>query len=248
MDAAMGTALLARKIDPLRAPLTHPEAVASIHASHVAAGAELVLTCTFQANPITLGEELEPVGQAAVRLARASGASLVLGTIGPMGSPREFPSLAALAMTAEALRGVDAVLLETCSSPDALQAAAFLHFRLGLTVWLSLAYRHSDGRLLTRSGHGPEVFARHAARHGVAALGVNCGNRVTPEDCSAILDIYRQEVELPVFARPNAGPPGEPMYPLSSFAALMADWVGGCCGATAEHLNAIQGRISSQRG
>ncbi len=245
MDAAIGTALLARGIDPLLAPLTHPRDVAAVHASHVAAGAECVLTATFQANPITLGDDLDDVCRAAVRLARGSGSRLVLGSVGPMGSPRDFPSHAALATAAQALDGVDALLLETCSSPAAMEAAAFVHHRLGVPVWLSLAYHHVEGRLVTLSGHGPEVYACHAARHGVAALGVNCGKDISPADCAAVVRIYRQETDLPVFARPNAGSPGGEAYPPGSFGALDADWVGGCCGTTADHLRAMARRDSS---
>jgi 5-methyltetrahydrofolate--homocysteine methyltransferase len=241
MDAAMGTALMARNIDPLLAPLTHPDEVAAIHRSHVAAGAEAVLTATFQANPITLGEgRLVNVGRAAVRLARSSGAALVLGSVGPIltpGSMHELADMDTLRPTLEALSGVDAVLLETWSSPAALSAAAFAFHRHALQVWLSLTYHRVDGRLVTFSGHGPEVYARHAARHGVAALGVNCGRDVSPSDCAAIVRIYRQETDLPIFARPNAGTPEE-----FAAAALDVDWAGGCCGTTAEHLRALIAR------
>lgn len=247
MDAAMGTALLARGIDPLRAALTNRGEVAAVHASHVAAGAECVLTATFQANPFTLGDELQALARAAVRLARASGARLVLGSVGPLGWPDELPDEEALERTARALHGVDALLLETWSTPAALQAAALVQGRLALPAWVSLAYRHAEGRLVTFSGHGPEHFARQAGRHGVAALGVNCGKDISPADVAAVVRVYRANAGLPLFARPNAGTPGGVTHGPEEFAAaaIEADWVGGCCGTTAEHLRALGGLSTS---
>ncbi|MBY0230946.1 MAG: homocysteine S-methyltransferase family protein [Gemmataceae bacterium] len=235
MDAAMGTALLGQGIDPLLAPLTHPRAVAAIHASHREAGAEALLTATFQANPATVGDRLEELGRAAVRLARSSRSALVLGDAGPMGWPREFPDWDALKLTLDALDGADALLLETCSTPQALEASAFAFHRAGWEeVWLSLAYHRVEGRVVSFSGHGPEVFARHAARHGVAALGVNCGKGLSMDDIAEVLRVYAENTSLPLFARPNAdaGEPG----PLPG-----AAWVGGCCGTDADWLRRMKG-------
>ena len=74
---------------------------------------------------------------------------------------------------------------------------------------LSLAYHRVGGELMTYSGHMPETFARHAVRHGVAALGVNCGKDIDLGDVCEILRRYRAETDLPLFARPNAGTPVE---------------------------------------
>ncbi|MGL4553988.1 MAG: homocysteine S-methyltransferase family protein [Gemmataceae bacterium] len=233
MDGACGTALLARGLDPLTAVRTHPGAVAALHAGHVAAGADVVLTATFQART-------SEVCRRAVEAARLARPRFVLGSVGPC--RREE-----LAEAVAGLGSADGIVLETFSSPEALELAAFAHHRLPETqdvpVLLSLTYLRRGGELVTFSGHAPETFARHAARHGVAALGVNCGRDVTPEDCAAILRRYRRECDLPLFARPNAGSPGGEAIPPGRFAA--ADWsdaamVGGCCGTTAAHVAALR--------
>src|SRR5262249_5825973 len=121
-------------------------------------------------------------------------------------------------------------------------------------VLLSLAYlRRADGALVTYSGHAPETFARHASRHGVAALGVNCGRDVGLEEAAEVVRRYRRATDLPLFARPNAGTPslagGEAVYPRTP--ALMAGglpelleagaaMVGGCCGTTPAHIAAFR--------
>jgi methionine synthase I (cobalamin-dependent) len=233
MDAATGTALLERGLDPVTAVETHPAAVAALHAGHVAAGAEVVLTATFQARRFETCRR-------GVEVARLARPRFVLGSVGPC--RREE-----LAEIVAGLEGVDGLLLETFSSPEALELAAFAHHRLpeteGMPVFLSLTYLRRGGELVTFSGHAPQTYARHAARHGVAALGVNCGKDVTPEDCVEILRRYRSECDLPLFARPNAGSPGGVVISPERFAET--DWsiaamVGGCCGTTAAHVAALR--------
>jgi methionine synthase I (cobalamin-dependent) len=263
MDGAMGTRLL-----PLGLPcceqanLTHPDCVRDLHAGYVVAGARVLLTNTFQANPAALHrhgleDRLEEIAARAVRLARLASPAFVLGSVGPIftpGSRREFADRAALGRCLAALTGVDGVLFETCSTPDALAAVEFALHRVGevedLPLLLSLTYhRDGDGRLVTFSGHAPEVFARHAARHGVAALGVNCGKDVGLGEAAEVLRRYRNETDLPLFARPNAGTPDPSgAYPRSpaDFAeaapALLtagASMVGGCCGTAEQHIAAM---------
>jgi 5-methyltetrahydrofolate--homocysteine methyltransferase len=76
LDAAMGTSLMTHGLAG-RAPawnLTHPSVVQAVHAAHVAAGAQVVLTNTF------VGASAEQAA-AAVRLARGSGARYVGGSL-----------------------------------------------------------------------------------------------------------------------------------------------------------------------
>jgi 5-methyltetrahydrofolate--homocysteine methyltransferase len=117
---------------------------------------------------------------------------------------------------------------------------------------LSLTYRRdAAGRLTTFSGHGPATFARHAARHGVAALGVNCGRDIGPKEILEILACYRQETDLPLFARPNAGPPEASLAPdelVSGMEPLVragVAMIGGCCGTTPEHIRCLAARLAS---
>ncbi|HSN89777.1 MAG TPA: homocysteine S-methyltransferase family protein, partial [Anaeromyxobacteraceae bacterium] len=93
LDGAMGTALIARGLPPGAFPeewaLERPEEVAAVHAAHAAAGAGLVLTCTFNAAAPRLEARLDPARieaacAAAVRLARgAAPGALVAGALGP---------------------------------------------------------------------------------------------------------------------------------------------------------------------
>jgi methionine synthase I (cobalamin-dependent) len=96
VDGAMGT-LLHHQGAPANLSfdemaLRRPDLVRGVHAAYVKAGAELIETNSFGANPIKLAhlglaEETEALNAAAARVARdAAGSGVaVLGAIGPLG-------------------------------------------------------------------------------------------------------------------------------------------------------------------
>ncbi len=267
MDGAMGTELLragARPGECLEAwNVNHPEKVRSIHDAYVKAGAQVLLTNTFQANLGNLErhglrDRMDAILQAGVSLAReAAGPDIfVLGDIGPASNPacpRRHPDPDAVPHTLPGLQAADGILLETWSDPGALVAAQRCRALLDSEekpLLLSLTYRRDEtGRLCTKSGHEPEVFAEQAQKHGAAALGANCGREVDMKDMVEIICRYRSATDLPLFARPNAGTPrraGEGWeYPYTPgqmaemLPALLDEGVGmigGCCGTTPEHI------------
>jgi len=243
-----------------------PDRVAAIHQAYVDAGAECLLTNTFQANRPTLAkhgleDKLEDICESAVAIARsvAGETGFVLADIGPVVAPGvQAPSDAkSLEELIPDLADVDGVLLETYSDPLALFTVK--HCRVvswadGVPVLLSLTYqRDPSGDLCSHSRHPPEWFAMQAKQFGVAALGVNCGRGIGMDDVIEIIRRYRQVTDLPLFARPNAGTPWREgddwVYPQSpqAMAARLpelfeagATMIGGCCGTTPEHIAAFR--------
>ena len=271
MDGAMGTELQRKGMGPDECGeswnVMRAKSVRAVHDSYVAAGAEVLLTNTFQVHPAYLGrfgleDHLEEINGNAVRLARkAAGRSrFVLGDIGPILALEKraaFADFKDLARVLAALDGVDGILFETWSHPLVLPAMEYAFHRVvevEIPLLLSLSYRRSpSGRLVTISGHGPETFARHAEQHGVAALGVNCGRDIDIDDIIEIIRRYRAETDLPRFARPNAGTPTKQgdqwIYPHTpeAMAARLPElleagvsMIGGCCGTTPEHIAAFR--------
>jgi 5-methyltetrahydrofolate--homocysteine methyltransferase len=271
MDGAMGTELRRAGLRDGECGeawnLTHPERVRAIPQAYADAGAEVLLTNTFQANPTNLArhgrdDRLEVINQAALRLARAVAgrARFVLADVGPILSPdrhTEFADRGQLGHVVLSLDGADAVLFETCSSPQALVAVQYVFHRVvgdDTPLLLSLAYRRTAaGGLTTFSGHPPESYARHAERHGVAALGVNCGRDIRMEDIIEIVRRYRDHTDLPLFARPSAGTPtrvgGQWVYQqtpedmtahLPELLEAGVSMVGGCCGTAPAHIAAFR--------
>ena len=106
LDGAMGTMLYQKGVfvnvcfDELA--VRQPNLIAEVHADYAAAGAELVETNTFGANPIKLAQyglaaETETLNRVAATVApQAAGSSVaVLGATGPLGvRPAPFGGLA----------------------------------------------------------------------------------------------------------------------------------------------------------
>ncbi|HEX9887638.1 MAG TPA: homocysteine S-methyltransferase family protein, partial [Longimicrobiales bacterium] len=95
LDGAMGTLLYGRGVfvnvcyDAL--VLERPDMVRRIHEEYAAAGAEILETNTFGANPVKLSghgleERTAEINREAARLARqAGGGALIVGAVGPLG-------------------------------------------------------------------------------------------------------------------------------------------------------------------
>src|SRR5258705_6682940 len=111
--------------------LKHPKLVQDVHEAYVRAGAEILETNTFGANPVKLTSyglagETEKVNEAAARLARAAagGQASVAGAIGPLGvriepfgktSREEAFALFQRQVKGLLAGGVDGFLLQTVS-------------------------------------------------------------------------------------------------------------------------------------
>jgi 5-methyltetrahydrofolate--homocysteine methyltransferase len=270
MDGAMGTELrrAGHGADECgeRWNLTHPDKVQAIHQAYRDAGAECLLTNTFQCNPTALARyglrgQLEAIAEAALQLARSvEGQPFVLADVGPLVAPGESEAIAdpnVLRLVVGTLLTADGILLETWSDPVALLAVATICDPLremsGVPILLSITYRNDQGKIWSFSGHPPEWFAMQARQIGFDALGVNCGRDIGLDETIEIVRRYRQVTDLPLFARPNAGTPVKTDsgwdYPLTpaelaarvpELLAAGARMIGGCCGTTPAHIAACR--------
>ncbi len=274
MDGAMGTELQRVGLRPGENAATwnllHPEKVRAVHQAYLDAGAEVLLTNTFLINASSFCEALWRANrQCDLPIAWRQSLGLIhpaapyrVAAVGPVaGDPsrREFDTLNRFIVVDH--RGPPpggypfphAVLIETCSTPRVRFALARLRGYEGRRL-LSLAYgRNAAGELVTASGHSPEWFARRARTYGADALGVNCGQDIGMDEIIEIIRRYRQESDLPLFARPNAGTPRKEgdqwIYPHSpeEMAERLPElleagvcMVGGCCGTTPAHIAAFR--------
>ncbi|HEU4385170.1 MAG TPA: homocysteine S-methyltransferase family protein [Anaeromyxobacteraceae bacterium] len=261
LDAAMGTALLARGLPPGELPeawiLTRPEEVAAVHAAHTAAGARLLLTCTFNAaEPRLATRGLDPKLEAlcgwAERLARvAARSALVAGCLGPSGlpgsaHPAEWREAFARPFRALAAAGADLLWAETHYRLGEARAALAAGLATGLPVAVTMAFAEREGALVAPDGAPAAECLRALAQDGAAAVGVNC---VAPSPAlAALVAEVASGLPVPLAVKPNAGPPGR-LLPPEDFARAVAPALragarlaGGCCGTTADHLRAL-GRI-----
>jgi 5-methyltetrahydrofolate--homocysteine methyltransferase len=270
MDGAMGTELQRAGLKDGECGehwnLTHPDRVRAIHRAYQSAGAECFLTNTFQSNPAHLRKhdlefQLEAINQAALDLARfvAGADGFVLGDIGPVISNFDEAEFMSVFRLARSLASADALLFETWSNSRAFLAVlATNHFdlpSLGTPILISLSfYQDSTKGLITYDGYTPQWCARSIRETGeVQGLGVNCGRDIGMDEIIQIIRAYRQETDLPLFARPNAGTPTRMgdhwVYPRTpeQMAARLPElreagvtMIGGCCGTTPEHIAAFR--------
>jgi len=253
LDSAIGTRLIARGLD-LRADdpclwnLDRPEAVLELHRLDVRAGSVAVLTNTFGANRSWLARigrarEVAAINRRGVELARlASGdGRFVLGSIGPTAFAESDPG--PLAEQAEALvaAGVDGVVLETFELPSAEAA---------LTRLRDLPVPRLAG-LHTWPGPTGDA-ARRLEAAGASAIGANCV--VGMARALAVARRLRSATALPILIKPSAGLPGaEPESPaafaaaVSELLALGVRLIGGCCGTTEAHVEAIAAALTRAR-
>lgn len=249
--------------------LSQPELVMRVHQAYLAAGADLIETNTFGASPIKLrehglAERTSEINSAGVRLAReaiaASGrTAFVLASVGPLGRRLAPLGSLSLAEASAALReqiqalisaGPDALIIETMSDLNEIRLAVSIARELTSLPLIAQMTFGEDGRTLV--GNSPEEFAAAMQPLQVTVVGVNCS--IGPGKLLPVVEsLLRSAAQVPVSAQPNAGWPEQVgnrlIYPSSPdyFAGFArravgagARIVGGCCGTTPEHTQAMR--------
>ncbi len=267
-DGATGTMLQAKGLGPGEPPdlwnLTRPKAVQEVHEAYLAVGCDLVQTNTFGANPLRLTErglsgQTAAINLTAVRLARegCTAGHLVAGTVGPTGDfeggrhrsvSTEIRSAFEEQLSHLMHGGVDLILVESMThlaeARMALQAAQECP---PVPVAVSLVFFEQREGLLTLDG----ASAQEAVRELTTAQVVGC-NCMHVEHVIEVLRQMREVTSLPLLGQPHAGLPESRgkkwVYPLDPEAmvrhipALLASnpgILGGCCGTTPAHLEAV---------
>ena len=245
--------------------ISKPELVRQVAASYVMAGSRVILTNTFRANPISLGqygfeESVESINRAAVQLSRqaAGRSAMVFATIGPSGkmlltkevTREELRAAFSRQARALATEGPDAILIETMTDLTEARIAATAALETNLPVVVSLVFDSGKNRDRTMMGTTPEEAAIALTGDGVHAVGANCGLGI--RDFIPVCQRLAAATSLPVWIKPNAGLPemlaGVAHYKTTpqEFAAAApeliaagATFLGGCCGTTPQFIRAL---------
>jgi homocysteine S-methyltransferase len=228
IDGGLGTELESRGYDlqdPLwsaRLLMDAPDAIRDVHRAYRAAGADVLVSASFQATIAGFVARGAPPEQArellrlSVRLAREAGPGRVAASVGPYGAARadgsEFTGLydldeAELAAWHEerfrvlAAARADLLACETIPSFSECRALLRLLQRTpGATAWFSFACR--DGEHIA---DGTPILdcARLLEPEGrVVAIGVNC---TAPRHLPSLLETLRAASVKPIVAYPNSG-------------------------------------------
>ena len=260
LDGGLATSLEARGFDldhglgSARLLDQDPGAILDVHRAFVAAGAECVITATYQA-PASPTARLE----LAVRLARESGARFVAASIGPYGASLadgseytgDYPAVDLRAWHERrfgflAACDIDALACETI--PNIEEATALAELVLPeVPTWFSFSCR--DGRHL-RDGTPIRDAVLIVAPMAVA-VGVNC---TAPRFVDSLIDEIRAATDKPIVVYPNSGEEYDAKTRSwsgkSTFLEHAAGWldrgvriIGGCCRVGPDAIRTLAERI-----
>jgi methionine synthase / methylenetetrahydrofolate reductase(NADPH) len=223
LDGAMGTVLYAQGVfvnvcyDELN--LTDPVRVRRVHEAYLHAGAELLETNTFGANPVKLSAHgldarTEEINAAAARLAREAAGERagVLGAVGPLGlriepwgptSRTEATGLFGRQVAGLLEGGVDGFILETFADLEELKVAlAAVRGATDLPVFAQVTVGEEGN---TPFGTSVEEAARALDAAGADVIGLNCS--VGPAVVLDGIERMAAVTDRPLSALPNAGVP-----------------------------------------
>jgi len=270
-DGAWGTFLQSKGLQPGTCPelwnIDHFEEVASIAASYVAAGSDMVETNSFGANLYKLehyglGDRVYEINKAAAEASRhgAGSGKLVLGSVGPtgkflmMGEVTEDALCEAFALQCQGLKdgGADAIIVETMTDLEEAVLAVRAAKSTGLDVVCTMTFDAlQDGTFRSMMGVSPSEMVEPLLAAGADVLGSNCGNG-TAGMIKITAEIRATNPAVPILIHANAGLPiyqdGITVFPESpaDMSALTlqlieagAHVIGGCCGTSPEHIKAI---------
>ncbi|MBQ8301582.1 MAG: homocysteine S-methyltransferase family protein [Clostridia bacterium] len=271
-DGGMGTMLQKNGMGAGEIPellnLNNPELIEKIHTQYLDAGADIITTNTFGANPLKSEEiekKIDEVIASAIDIAKKATGKFqtddkprfVAFDMGPCGKLLEplgslsfddcYEAFAKIAKTAEKC-GADLVIIETMS--DTLEAkAAVLAVKenTSLPIFCTMTF---DESYKTLTGGDVKVMSAIMEGLGVDCVGINCG--LGPEQIGEMMKELAEVSSIPIMAQPNAGLPqienGKTVYNVTpqqfgeqceKIAQLGASVLGGCCGTTPEHIKAL---------
>ena len=267
-EGPMGSQLSAHGISlrsSAEANLTHPETVVLIHKGYLEAGAQVLQTNTFAANPHMLARaglaEAGPrIWREALRLCcEAAGEQAIVAATGgptggllePLGDLTAEDVRASTRQQFEVLLGpeVDFVLLEGFEALDEAEASiqGVRDVDPAVPLAVTLCFSSPTGR--TSMGLDARTAAARRCELGVQIIGAGCG---TPEGLEEAIRQMGDACDRPLMAQANAGVPevvaGETVWRMSpseagQLAARLIGCgvriVGACCGATPDHIRQI---------
>lgn len=269
LDGATGTQLIAAGMPADACPelwaLEHPAIVTELQRRYILAGSDVLYAPTFGANrarlaPFGLADRTAEFNRRLAALSREAVVSCpksrcrIAGVLSPTGlgteSPEDAPFdkwIAVYAEQAAALKeaGVDLLVCETMTSLGEARAALLAARETGLPVIVTLTVNRegetaSGGRLL------PAVITLQSL--GAAAVGLNCS--VGPACMAEPIAEALPYASVPLVAKPSTMAEGggalSPLQFGEAVRSLMdagATIVGGCCGASPEHVAVLRGVV-----
>jgi 5-methyltetrahydrofolate--homocysteine methyltransferase len=276
-DGAMGTMLQGKGLTDGGAPelwnVENPTAIEEVLEEYAAAGANLITTNTFggtrgRLQMHGLEDRLFELNKAGAEIARKVAdrhpGCFVMGDVGPSGELMEpmgtmtideAKALFADQIKALVAGGVDAILIETMSDLQEVEAAvrAAKEIAPNLPVIVTFSF---DTNLRTMMGVKPAVAVKTLAAEGVRIIGANCGRGVDEMRVIAKELTEARPDGVFIITQSNAGLPklvgGDFVYDgtpeeMAKYAVDMKELgvnvIGSCCGSSPAHTKAMSEAI-----
>ena len=240
----------------------HPEVIQKLQKAYVDAGSMVVYAPTFMANRISLKnvgleDEIRRLNIENVKISREAveARAFVAGNLSTTSQPLEPIGTMTYEKLLENYKEQITYLVE--AGVDYLAAETLLSLEEAMVICdaaaevcdlpLTLSFTcEGDGRMYF--GGSVVDAAVTLQEMGAAAVGVNCS--VGPNQLMAIVKSLKENLEIPVLVKPNAGIPqidefGQAHYNMAEeeFARCMlelknagASVMGGCCGTTPQYI------------
>jgi 5-methyltetrahydrofolate--homocysteine methyltransferase len=253
----------------------HPQRIQAVHAAYIAQGSRLVLTNSFGGTRFRLKlhkaqDRVAELNRAAAQVARRAADAVdhtvvVAGSMGPTGELLEplgtmtfEEAKAAFAEQAQALAegGADVLWIETMSDLEEVRAAVEgARSVTDLPIAVCMTF---DTNGHTMMGVSPRQAAEELGKLDLIAFGANCGNGT--DEIEKVMAVMTQVApHTPLIAKSNAGIPrlvgaeleydGTPEV-MAGYAyrvrQMGARLIGGCCGSTPLHLQAMLAALTGQ--
>jgi 5-methyltetrahydrofolate--homocysteine methyltransferase len=272
-DGATGTNLqimgLKAGTPPEDLVMDNPDILLELANQFVAAGSDIILTCTFGGTRLRMKDSkyvdrAPEVNKRAVELARKAASKregvLVAGSLGPTGAlmvpygpltPEDARATYAEQAKALAEGGVDLLLIETMFAlEEATPAFEGARSATDLPIVVSFSY---DRGVRTMMGVKTSQVMKTYTDLGAVAIGANCGTTLANME-KIVAEYGAAKAGFPLWIKPNAGLPhmdaetNRALYDVTpemmgeyakKYVSMGARIVGGCCGSTPEHVAAI---------
>lgn len=276
-DGAMGTMLQGKGLTDGGAPelwnVENPSAIEEVLEEYAAAGANLITTNTFggtrgRLQMHGLEDRLFELNKAGSEIARKVAdrhpGCFVMGDVGPSGelmepmgtmTIEEATALFADQIKALVAGGVDAILIETMSDLQEVEAAVKAAKAVAPNLPIIVTFSF-DTNMRTMMGVKPSVAVTTLAAEGVRIIGANCGRGVdemrviakelTDARPDGVYIITQSNAGLPKLVGGDFvydGTPEEMAKYAQDMKTLGVNVIGSCCGSSPAHTKAMAAAI-----
>ncbi|MBC8428716.1 MAG: homocysteine S-methyltransferase family protein [FCB group bacterium] len=248
--------------------LEKPELLRNIALEYVQAGADIIHTNTFGASPLKLSDygledKAEEINRKSVELLQdvAGDSICISGSCGPTGrvmepygntDPEEVTFAFEHQIQTMVDAGVNMICIETMIDlrEAVLAVKAVRKVSIEIPVMVSMTFDSTPNGFFTIWGASIPDAVKELETAGADIVGSNCGNGIAI--MVEIARCFRKETKIPLLIQSNAGQPelrnGKIVYSESpvlfaekalELADIGVSIIGGCCGTTPRHIEAI---------